>query len=230
MRTKQQIDKIKEKQSTPIQQFIFLNELEVEDLLFYYNNNSDKAEVKPTGPKCLYIKEGDGVIDDLLVKLRSKFGKFKVRNAQIFDTTVPHILHNDDGADFPNTYKAFTIPLEVVGGNFMNAKLCMFDQYYYGGPAKFCKGETVESKTYNSIVTDYKDIEGLNDKGIPEGWRTQLLSHLKDKWIEGLSLQGYYPWIPGSYIAFDALQIHCASNFVDVDITRKIGLSIFTTL
>lgn len=72
MRTKQQIDKIKEKQSTPIQQFIFLNELEVEDLLFYYNNNSDKAEVKPTGPKCLYIKEGDGVIDDLLVKLRSK--------------------------------------------------------------------------------------------------------------------------------------------------------------
>jgi len=230
MRTKQQIDKIKEKQSPPIQQFIFLNELEVEQLLLYYKNNSDKAEIKPTGPKCLYIKEGEGVIDYILVKLRDKFGDFKLRNAQIFDTTVPHILHNDDGIDLPNTFKAFTIPLQVFGENFMDAKLCMFDQYYYGGPAKFCKGETVASKTYNSIVTDYKDIEGLNDKGIPGEWRTQLLSHLKDKWIEGLSLQGHYPWIPGSYIAFDALQIHCASNFVDVDITRKIGLSIFTTL
>jgi hypothetical protein len=230
MRTQAQIDKIKEKQSTPIQQFIFLNELEVEDLLFYYNNNLDKAEIKPTGPKCLYIKEGEGVIDDILARLRQKFGNFKLRNAQIFDTTVPHMLHNDDGKDLPNAYKAFTIPLEVFDGNPLNAKLVMFDQYYYGGPAKFCKGETFESNTYNSIVTDYKDIEGLDNKGIPEGWRTQLLSHLKDEWIEGLTIQGYYPWVPGSYIAFDALQIHCASNFVDVDISRKIGLSIFTTL
>lgn len=230
MRTQIQINKIKEKQSTPKQQLIFLNELEVDQLLTYYNNNADKAEIKPTGPKCLYIKEGEGVIDYILVKLRNKFGDFKLRNAQIFDTTVPHVLHNDDGKDLPNAYKAFTIPLQVFDGNALDAKLVMFNQYYYGGPAKFCKDETFESNTYNSIVTDYKDIVGLSDTGISEEWRTQLLSHLKDKWIEGLTIQGFYPWVPGSYIAFDALQIHCASNFADANISRKIGLSIFTTL
>ena len=147
MRTQIQINKIKEKQSTPKQQLIFLNELEVDQLLMYYNNNADKAEIKPTGPKCLYIKEGEGVIDYILVKLRNKFGDFKLRNAQIFDTTVPHVLHNDDGKDLPNAYKAFTIPLQVFDGNALDAKLVMFNQYYYGGPAKFCKDENFESNT-----------------------------------------------------------------------------------
>jgi len=230
MRTQTQIDKIKEKQSKPIQQLIFLNESEVDNLLLYYNNNTDKAEIKPTGPKCLYIKEGEGVIDDILYRLREKFGNFKLRNAQIFDTTVPHILHNDDGKDLPNAYKAFTIPLMVFEGNELDAKLCMFDQYYYGGPAKFCNGEKFESNTYNSIVTDYKDVDGLNDKGISTDLRKDLLSHLNEKWLEGLTLQAYFPWIIGSYIAFDALQIHSASNFTTKGIPRKIGLSIFTTL
>lgn len=230
MRTQEQINKIKEKQSKPVQQMMFLKESRVEELLDYYFDNKDKAEVKPTGPKCLYINEGDGVIDDILVPLRYTFGDFKVRNAQIFDTTVPHILHNDDGKDLPNAYKAFTIPLMVFEGNELDAKLCMFDQYYYNGPAKFCKGEKFESNTYNSIVTDYKDVDGLSNDGIPHIWRDELLSHLKDNWIEGLTLQAYFPWIIGSYIAFDALQIHSASNFTTKGISRKIGLSIFTTL
>lgn len=230
MRTLEQIDKIKEKQSKPIQQIKFLSEGRVEELLNYYFENKDNADVKPTGPKCLYIKEGDGVIDDFLIPLRYNFGNFKVRNAQIFDTSVPHILHNDDGKDLPNSYKAFTIPLKVFNGNELDAKLCMFDQYYYGGPAKFCRGENFESKTYNSIVTDYDNVEGINDKGIPNNLRKDLLSHLDNKWLEGLSLQSYFPWIIGSYIAFDALQIHSASDFTNKGISRKIGLSIFTTL
>jgi len=230
MRTQQQINLIKSKQSKPVQEIIFLKESRVNELLDYYYENQDSAEIKPTGPRCLYINEGDGVIDDFLIPLRYNFGNFKVRNAQIFDTSVPHILHNDDGKDLPNAYKAFTIPLKVFDGNELDAKLCMFDQYYYGGPAKFCKGESFESKTYNSIVTDYKDIEGINDKNIPKDCREDLLSHLDDKWIEGLSLQSYFPWIIGSYIAFDALQIHCASNFNAKGISRKIGLSIFTTI
>lgn len=230
MRSQEQIDKIKEKQSKPIQQIKFLSESRVEELLNYYFENKENADVKPTGPKCLYINEGDGVIDDFLIPLRYNFGNFKVRNAQIFDTSVPHILHNDDGKDLPNSYKAFTIPLKVFDGNELDAKLCMFDQYYYGGPAKFCRGENFESKTYNSIVTDYSNVEGLNDKGIPNDLRKDLLSHLDNKWLEGLSLQSYFPWIIGSYIAFDALQIHSASDFTNKGISRKIGLSIFTTL
>ena len=230
MRSQEQIDKIKEKQSKPVQQINFLDKDATNQILDYYFDNRDKAEIKPTGPKCLYIKEGDGVIDDILVSLRQTFGNFKVRNAQIFDTTVPHILHNDDGKDYPNAYKAFTIPLMVFEGNELDAKLCMFDQYYYGGPAKFCNGEKFESNTYNSIVTDYKDVDGLNDKGISKDLRKDLLSHLNEKWLEGLTLQAYFPWIIGSYIAFDALQIHSASNFTTKGIPRKIGLSIFTTL
>lgn len=231
MRTQLQIDKIKESQSPATQQFIFLKEHDIEKLLEHYNNHKDKVDEKPTGPKCLYIKEGEGVIDDLLIPLRKKYGNFKVRNAQIFDTEVPHVIHVDDGRELPNSYKAFTIPLQVTGGaSPLDAKLCFFDQYYYGGPAKFLNGEDYKSPTYNQAITSYEEVEGINDRGISDIWRKDFLTHLDEKWIKGLSMKSYFPWIPGSYIAFDSLQLHCASDFRKVGVTRKIGLSIFTTL
>ena len=104
MRTNEQIEKIKETQSDPVQYINFVKQDNVRKIVEYYENNKDKAEEKTTGPTCLYIKEGDGVIDNIVRKLRDIYGNFKIRNAQIFDVSTPHVIHIDDGKDLPQAY------------------------------------------------------------------------------------------------------------------------------
>ena len=48
-------------------------------------------------------------------------------------------------------------------------------------------------------------------------------------WLQGLSFNSYFPWTIGSIIAFDSLQLHCASDFTKHNIKSKLGISIFTT-
>jgi hypothetical protein len=60
--------------------------------------------------------------------------------------------------------------------------------------------------------------------------KIKMLGHLKSKWLEGLSVHCYFPWTIGSIIAFDSLRLHCSSNFKNIGIKRKIGLSIFTEI
>jgi len=230
MRSSTQIEKIKKTHSDPVQIFNALDETKIKFLLDYYHSQ-DKIE-KNTGPKVVYVKEGTGIIDDMLILLRKQFGNFKVRACHFFDVDNPHVLHIDDSYDYPNSYKAFTIPLWVESGDCNKIKLVMFDQYYYGGPVKFFKGEVFEKEVifYNKHLYDYTDIENLSNTSILKPIKLQLLSHLKEEWLEGLSVQTYYPWTIGSIIAFDSLKIHCSSNFKKVGINRKIGLSIFTEI
>lgn len=230
MRTEEQIDLIKQTHSKPVQLLKVVNEAKVKQLLEYYNQSDEKI-TKNTGPKVLYVEEGQDLIDDLLVILRLQFGNFKVRSAHFFEVDRPHVLHIDDDFDYPNSYKAFTIPLWVESGSCDKIKLVMFDQYYYGGPVKFFKGEdTVEQTYYNTPLFDYSDVENINNLGIPEVFRSTMLSHLKIDWLEGLSVNSFFPWTIGSIIAFDSLMIHCSSNFNKVGIKKKIGLSIFTEM
>jgi hypothetical protein len=56
------------------------------------------------------------------------------------------------------------------------------------------------------------------------------LSHLKGKWLEGLSFDRAMPWKPGNVLIFDSVQLHCASDFVKQGITSKLGISIFTKI
>jgi len=229
MRTQEQITAIKNTQSDPKQHWDILNYGNIIDLLIHYNDSSKKVEQKSTGPKVLYVKEGEGVIDNILDKLRQTYGDFEVRSAHYFDVTKPHIIHNDDDFDYPQCYKAFVIPLLVEGATCDKAKFFVFDQSYYGGPAKFVNGEDVTGKPvhYNTFLTDYTDVQdqascGLND------FELQHLTHLKPKWLKGLSVNKYFDWRIGSIISFDSLDLHCSSDFNAVGITRKIGLSIFT--
>lgn len=230
MRTQQQIEEIKKTHSDSIQMHNVLDQQSISDLLEYYHC-SDKTE-KNTGPKVVYVKEGDGIIDNILPILRLQFGNFKVRSCHFFDVTKPHVLHNDDSFDYPQSYKAFTIPLWVSKGDCNKIKLVMFDQYYYDGPAKFFKGEDFSEEPffYNQPVYDYSRIENLTDKGIPSPIRNAMLSHLNSRWLEGLSVSSFFPWTIGSVIAFDSLRIHCSSNFTKIGVEQKIGLSIFTEM
>jgi len=229
MRTQEQIAKIKEKQSPPVQLWNVLTQQKINELINHYEK-SEKTE-KNTGPIVSYVKEGEGVIDDILTILRNTFGDFKVRTAHFFDVSRPHIIHIDDDFEYPNSYKAFTIPLEIRGCEENKAKLIFFDQYYYGGPAKFVKNTDTDGKPqyYNSFVTEYDDIENTVDIEMSEEHK-KLITHLWDDWPKGLSIQKYFPWHIGSIIAFDSLQLHCASDFLSTGATSKLGLSIFTTI
>jgi len=226
MRTKEQIAKLRETHSRPVQAWNLISDDKVKFLLSHYYN-SDEVIEKNTGPKTLNVKHGQGVIDDIVESLKNIIGDFKVRSAQIFDVTTPHVLHNDDDSDYPDTYKAITIPLHIEGNGI--PKLVFFDQYYYHGPVKLFNGRRKDPRVYyNKPLTEYTNVDNLSETDIPQNLKSELLSHLKDEWLKGLSIQSYFPWTIGSGIIFDSLQIHCASNFLDQGVKRKIGLSIFT--
>ena len=93
MRSVEQINNLKEKQSPPVQFIDILDKHTIQKLINFHNSN-EKIE-KNTGPIISYVKEGQGIIDDILYILRAKFGNFKVRTAHYFDVSRPHIIHND---------------------------------------------------------------------------------------------------------------------------------------
>lgn len=234
MRTDEQIQELSKMHSHPVQFVNAINNEKIQELIEYHNNN-EKIQ-KNTGAEISYVIENykdksNGILDEILEMLKIQFGNFNVRTAHYFDVSKPHILHIDDKFSYPKSYKAFTIPLQIRGTEDNKAKLVFFDQYYYDGPAKFLNGSDVSNVPiyYNEYITEYDRVFYKGDAGIsPE--HKKILSHLKDEWLEGLTVQRYFPWTIGSIIAFDSLQIHSASDFTSCGITSKLGLSIFTTI
>jgi len=228
MRTEEQIEKIKQTFSDPVQLWNVVSEDRREQLLRYYWRNPNVIK-KTTGPSVLEVQEEQ--ISDILDALRRTFGNFKLRNAHFFDVKKPHIIHNDDSFDYPQCYKAFVMPLWTDISPSDKAKFFVFDQHYFAGPAKFVNGEDTTGKPvhYNKFVTEYSEVQNKSDKGIPP-YFAHLMAHIKDEWLEGLTVNAYFPWTVGSIIAFDSLSLHCASDFTRQGIKRKIGLSIFTEL
>jgi hypothetical protein len=104
--------------------------------------------------------------------------------------------------------------------------LCFFDQFYFHGPAKFFKGDVDIPTYYNKPVYDYKDINGLVNTPFVDN--DNHFTHLKSKWLEGLSLHSVLDWVPGNALVFDSVRLHCASDFRKLGIKSKLGISIFT--
>jgi hypothetical protein len=144
-----------------------------------------------------------------------------------FWTNYPHIVHNDDTFELPDTvYKGINLPLEFEGTTDIYPKLCFFDQYYFHGPAKFFNGSKNIPTHYNKQVYEYTDVSGIVVEPFQDNDR--LFTHLNPKWLEGLSLQTSLDWIPGRALIFDSVQLHCASDFRNLSIRSKLGISIFT--
>ena len=227
MRTKNQISKLKKMHSTP--KIVDGVELDTQEYLNYYFRYKHKSIVKNTGPIVLKLNENNKLLCKLTKKLQDKIGSFTVRYAHIFDVTAPHIIHVDDSYDYSNCYKAFTIPLKLFGSS-NDAKLIMFDQYYYHGPAKFFNGDKLNTKKiyYNKPVYNYKYVSYKSKKSICENMYKKYLTHCKPTWLHGLSINRLLDWKIGNILCFDSLQLHCSSNFLTQNIKRKIALSIFT--
>ena len=233
MRTLEQIEKIKKNFSSPIEIKNVLTSNDLTHLLKIYESAKEKNAplvYKNTGPITLDIKEylDDEVVKRLLAVITDNIGKFEITAGFFFYTDYPHIIHNDDTFELPeNVYKAITIPLKLEAENIKGyPKLCFFDQYYFHGPAKFFKDDCHIDTYYNKQVYNYTDIDGITNKKFID--RERLFTHLKPKWLEGLSLHSTLEWIPGNIMIFDSLRLHCASDFRKLGIQSKTAISIFT--
>ncbi len=235
MRTQEQIDNIKQRIQDPYEVKDFLTDFELHYLIDLFERNrqlsNSPAVYKNTGPITLDLFfSKDPVVSKVIERLHSIIGPFEITAAFFFFTDYPHIIHNDDTFELPEgVYKGITIPLRIDGNAV--PKLCFFDQFYFQGPAKFFNGDTDIPTYYNKQVYDYADVDG-NVKGmiIDESTRIKYLTHLKLKWLNGLSLWGTLDWRPGNALIFDSTRLHCASDFRSLGIKSKLGISIFTKL
>ena len=227
MRTPEQIKKIKERVSDPYVVDHFLSNSDLLELIALYNKG--KKTHKNTGPITLDINNllKEDVFQRVLAGIQSEIGTFEVTAGLFFETTYPHIIHNDDTFELPDSvYKAITIPLQIDG--FLNTypKLCFFDQFYFHGPSKFFRDSYNIPTYYNKQVYDYMDVDGLVDTDFID--HHKYFTHLDPKWLRGLSLHSALDWIPGTALIFDSTRLHCASDFRSLGIKSKLGLSIFT--
>lgn len=206
----------------------FLSQSEINNLIEYFKSESDKIH-KNTGPITCSINDRT-LFYMLMEKIINEIGECTSFASLYFYVERPHIIHNDDLYDFPSTYKAVTLPLEIgyLDQNTGYPSLCIFEQYYLEGPAKFFKGSKDIPTYYNKQIYDYSDVQNLSDSGISADVKMQYLSHLKPSWLEGLTIHKILPWRPGSAIIFNSAQLHCASNFKQQGIKYKLGISVFT--
>lgn len=237
MRTSEQISQISSRISSPVVVENFLSDLDVQHLIslhskFSITDNITSGVIKKnTGPETLDLNLciDDPIIKDILKKINLIIGDFEITSALFFKTDYPHIIHNDDTYELPDTvYKAITIPLDLEGEFSEYPKLCFFDQFYFHGPAKFFNGEQLMPTYFNKCIYDYKEVAGITDSTIVDDHN--LFSHMKPKWLEGLSLHSTLPWVPTSALIFDSVRLHCASDFRRLGIKSKLGLSIFTRI
>jgi hypothetical protein len=225
MRTQEQINNIKQHFGDPYSVENFVSVDDIAELISIYDQNN--KTVKNTGPVTVDINTllDEPVFQRLLADIRTEIGPFEFAAGLFFKTDYPHVIHNDDTFELPNTvYKAITIPLAAEGTGI--PKLCFFDQCYFHGPAKFFNGDTDIPTYYNQQVYDYTNVDSVVDQPFVD--EHQYFTHLKPHWLQGLSLLSAIDWIPTQAIIFDSVRLHCASDFRQLGIKSKLGLSIFT--
>lgn len=231
MRTLEQINKIKSRIIDPYCIDNFIDQADVDYLVHLYENTEKVKTRKNTGPVTLDINEfpNDPILKKVLEKIHKEIGDYKTTAGFFFWTNYPHIIHNDDTYELPKgVYRGITIPLKLYVPDVVDfPKLCFFDQFYFHGPTKFFKGETEVKTYYNKCLYDYTDVDGVSSEEFKD-YNCKLLSHIKPRWLEGLSLHSLFEWKPTSAIIFDSVRLHCASDFRQIGISSKLGISIFT--
>lgn len=228
MRSEKEEQEITELFSDPTAIENFLSREEIENFKKIFEETADLEKIfKNTGPITVNIDFTKQPFAQLIERIKTIIGDFEIISGFFFYTEYPHVIHNDDSFDFPKTYKGITLPLHYEGGT-NNPYLCFFHQYYLKGPAKFFKGGVNFPEYYNKNVSDYTDIKGLTSQPFPIETYQQYFTHLKYKWLDGLTFDRALDWKPGSMLFFDSVKLHAASNFLNNGIKHKLGISIFT--
>lgn len=228
MRTPEQIANIQKTMSRPYSLADIISYDDCAHLIDIFKNNHNKVK-KNTGPITLNLSSyfSDPVIEKIINQLKIQIGNFEITASFFFKTDYPHIIHNDDTFELPDSvYKAITLPLEMSSFNGIYPKLCFFDQCYFHGPAKFFNGSKDIPTYYNEQLYEYSNVHGLSTEIFYD--ENTLFTHLNPNWLKGLSVHSTLDWIPGNALIFDSVRLHCASDFRQLGITSKLGISIFT--
>jgi hypothetical protein len=234
MRNNEQITSIKKEISDPFSCKNMLSENDVQHLISLFEDAGihENKIYKNTGPVTLDLSFyfDDSVIKKILNELKKIIGDYEITSSFFFCTDYPHIIHNDDTYDLPSTvYKAITLPLKLYSDiKTPYPKLCFFNQFYYHGPAKFFRDDNDIATYYNRQIYDYSNVDGISESEIDSELYELYFTHLKRKWLKGLSLYNTLDWIPGDALIFDSVRLHCASDFRKLGIKSKLGISIFT--
>lgn len=231
MRTEEQIAKIKSRISDPYKVDNFITQEDIAHLITIWDGHEGDKIYKPTSPVTLdlYPYVDDPVVKKILSKIKDHIGEFEIDSAFFYDVDYPHILHIDDTFKYSDVYKAITLPLVIEGPQIeVLPKQCFFDQFYFKGPAKFFRDEEYMPTYYNTQVYSYEDVEGKIGGKFDVAHRLKYLTHLKPRWLDGLSLYSVIDWKPTSAIIFDSVRIHSGSDFRSLGVKRKMGISIFT--
>jgi hypothetical protein len=237
MRTTDQVNFIKSRISNPYSLNNFLSKDEIVCLIDTFESaseiNSPYSTIvkKNTGPTTLdlFLYKDNNLVKSILKKVKEELKDIEITAAFFFKTDYPHIIHNDDTFELPEgVYKGITLPLKLYGNYFDYPKLCFFDQFYFHGPAKFFNGSTDIPTYYNKQIYDYKDVDNLTDREIPDELYKTYFTHLRKSWLKGLSFHSCLDWTPGNALIFDSTRLHCASDFRKLGVTEKLGISIFT--
>jgi hypothetical protein len=238
MRNNEVIEKIKLDLSQPYIINNLLNNSEIDNLIDLFDSIEDHSDPlsgkinKNTGPTTLNLENyfDHSIVKKIISKIEQEIGPFDITASFFFKTDYPHIIHNDDTFELPDTvYKAITIPLKLYGDNIKDyPSLCFFDQFYFHGPSKFFKDEEFIPTYYNKQIYDYENIDGITEEKFDKTLYQKYFTHLKYNWLDGLTFQGQLPWVPGTAIIFDSVRLHCASDFRKLNIKEKLGISIFT--
>jgi len=199
-------------------------------------SNSYKTIRKNTGPITSIELKDEFKTSPLLVtifdKIKQVIGPCEIYSAFFFYVERPHIIHNDDNINYPIVYRGITLPLELayIGKDTGYPSLCFFDQLYLEGGAKFFNKSSDIPTYYNKQVYEYSQVLNKNNTGIDKDTMEKYLTHLKIRWLEGLSFNSALRWKPTDALFFDSARLHCASDFERQGIKSKFGMSIFTHL
>ena len=229
MKTVEQITELEKYNSDTVQHYDFITKVENTQLRQYFND-AEKIE-KNTGPVVANIYEDNPVFANIFTRLQQLIGRLDLMSAIIFKTPWAHVIHNDVDINYEKSFKAVTIPLKLWGDiTDEEIKLVMFDQYYYHAGQKFMNGGTPKVNQFysNGPLLSYENVSYTTKDGIPNDIKEKYLTHCQPNWLEGLSVNSYYPWKINSAIIFDCARLHCSSDFNSLGVDSKMAMSIFT--
>jgi hypothetical protein len=231
MRTEEQINQIKGRISDPYKVDNFITNEDIAQLIKIWDDHEGDKIYKPTSPVTLdlYKFVEEPVVKKILTKLKDYIGDFEIDGAFFFNVDYPHIIHIDDTFKYSDAYKGVTIPLVIDGPPItVLPKICFFNQFYFKGPAKFFRDETEMPTYYNTQVYDYADVEEKIGGKFNTEHRLKYFTHVKARWLDGLTLHSAIDWEPTSAVIFDSTRLHCGSDFRKLGVKSKMGISIFT--
>ena len=209
----------------PLQINDFLDPFERSVILDMHSANPDVIQ-KNTGPR-VSMDMQHKVMDSIIQRLRNKFGEFELHNTQIFQVTYPHVLHNDWSKFDNGQGLAFLMPLQHNG--MQDPKFIIYDQIVDNAAVKLFGGGPAPKRVHhNASLLEYDTVKGTVQESFDEDFYNEYLTHLKPNWVQGLSVRKVFDWTPGSLIVFHRCSIHSSSDFRNVGITEKTGLSVFT--